>query len=263
MSASPVKLLIVGDFNIHVDVLNNSSAKKFSALLDSFGLVQHVSDPTHDGGAGKIRHTLDLVITREADALLADCFVSDYITDHAAVHCAVKVVRPVLPSKLVQFRKLNSIDMAKFTHDISSLPFCCSPADNVDDLVHQYNNGLSSVLDCHAPLISRTVAVRPDNPWHTDEIRQAKCRLRKQEAKWRNTGLEIDRQMFRNLRNDANHMCDNAKVAFLNEKIAENTGKRSLFKLVDSFLLPTASLRLPRHNSTQTLVDRFGKYFME
>ena len=153
--------------------------------------------------------------------------------------------------------------MAKLTHDISSLPFCCSPADNVDDLVHQYNNGLSSLLDCHAPLITRTVAVRPDNPWHTDEIRQTKCRLRKQEAKWRITGLEIDRQMFRNLRNDANHMCDNAKVAFLNEKIAKNTGKRSLFKLVDSFLLPKSSLRLPRHDSPQMLVDRFGKYFME
>jgi hypothetical protein len=61
LSASPIKLFIVGDFNIHVDMLNNSAAKNFSALLDSFGTchLQHVSGPTHDGGTGQIRHTLD------------------------------------------------------------------------------------------------------------------------------------------------------------------------------------------------------------
>jgi hypothetical protein len=36
------KLLIVGDFNIHVDVAGNSTACKFLTLLDSFGLSQHI-----------------------------------------------------------------------------------------------------------------------------------------------------------------------------------------------------------------------------
>ena len=41
------KLLIVGDFNIHVDVSSNSTASKFLSLLDSFGFSQHVGGPTH------------------------------------------------------------------------------------------------------------------------------------------------------------------------------------------------------------------------
>ena len=52
------QLVIVGDFNIHLDVLSNSDSTKFRDLLESFSLQQHVVGPTHIHG-----HTLDLIIT--------------------------------------------------------------------------------------------------------------------------------------------------------------------------------------------------------
>ena len=54
-------LLIVGDFNFHLDDLNNRHAKRF---VDGFGLQQHVKGPTHKKG-----HTLDLIITRSVVGL--------------------------------------------------------------------------------------------------------------------------------------------------------------------------------------------------
>ena len=39
------QLLIVGDFNIHTDMLDGSDAIKLSDLLESFILQQHVSGP--------------------------------------------------------------------------------------------------------------------------------------------------------------------------------------------------------------------------
>ena len=51
------ELLIVGDFNFHVD--------SFLDILNANGLTQHVTSPTHQK-----RHTLDLVITREQSNLL-------------------------------------------------------------------------------------------------------------------------------------------------------------------------------------------------
>ena len=51
-------LLIAGDFNFHLDDLNNKHAKRFVDILDGFGLQQHVKGPTHNKG-----HTLDLIIT--------------------------------------------------------------------------------------------------------------------------------------------------------------------------------------------------------
>lgn len=51
-------VIIVGDFNIHVDDSTNSTTKEFLSIMDSFNFVQHVAGPTHTAG-----HTLDLVFT--------------------------------------------------------------------------------------------------------------------------------------------------------------------------------------------------------
>ncbi|XP_068704868.1 uncharacterized protein [Montipora foliosa] len=65
---TPEPLIITGDFNIHVNNVNDSDACEFLDLLASLGLKQHVIGPTHEGG-----HTLDLVITRQYDqSLLCD-----------------------------------------------------------------------------------------------------------------------------------------------------------------------------------------------
>ena len=53
------QLIILGDFNYHLDCINNSLATQFKSLLKSSNLSQHVVGPTHKHG-----HTLDLVITR-------------------------------------------------------------------------------------------------------------------------------------------------------------------------------------------------------
>ena len=40
-------MLVLGDFNIHVDVPNDIDAVKFLDLLESLGLKQHVTEATH------------------------------------------------------------------------------------------------------------------------------------------------------------------------------------------------------------------------
>ena len=52
------ELLIVGDFNIHVDSSNNES-QSFLDILNANSLIQDVKSSTHQKG-----HMLDLVITR-------------------------------------------------------------------------------------------------------------------------------------------------------------------------------------------------------
>ena len=52
------KVIVVGDFNIHVDVENDSLNINFNSILDSIGFSQSVQRPTHC-----LNHTLDLVLT--------------------------------------------------------------------------------------------------------------------------------------------------------------------------------------------------------
>ena len=56
---SNAELLIVGDFNFHVDVSDDGNSTRFSSLLENFNLKQYVKVSTHHHG-----HILDLVITR-------------------------------------------------------------------------------------------------------------------------------------------------------------------------------------------------------
>ena len=76
------RLLIVGDFNIHVDNSNDTTARQFVDLLDSFNLVQHVCEKTHANG-----HTLDLVISNAMDHFVNDVKITDpVISDNLAFH---------------------------------------------------------------------------------------------------------------------------------------------------------------------------------
>ena len=111
-------------------------------------LRQHVLSSTHVGG-----HILDLVLSREADNCVADCFVKGVISDHLAVNSVFRAHRPIQPQRIVTFRRLKSIDAEAFRADLLSLPLINSPADDVDSLLTQYNTGLVCVLERHAPLL--------------------------------------------------------------------------------------------------------------
>lgn len=55
------RLLILGDFNIHIDKKDSVMTKDFVSLLECFDLKQLVDCSTHIKG-----HTLDLVISNES-----------------------------------------------------------------------------------------------------------------------------------------------------------------------------------------------------
>jgi hypothetical protein len=70
------------------------------------------------------------------------------------------------------------------------------------------------------------------------------------ERRWKLSGLAIDKEILLQALADLRSLISTAKVNFLNSKIVEQTGKKSLFKIVDSFLLKKPSFRLPSHMMT-------------
>ena len=86
------KLLIIGDFDFHIDVTPNLNNNHSSDLLDAMGLVEHVKQATHIHG-----HILDLIITLQSDDFVAQEPLSEsFISDHAAVICSLRTPRPVV-----------------------------------------------------------------------------------------------------------------------------------------------------------------------
>ncbi len=77
------KVLIVGDFNIHVDNGKVTLGSAFINILNSVGVRQHVSGPTHCQN-----HTLDLILSHGIDVNGVEILQqSDDISDHYLVLC--------------------------------------------------------------------------------------------------------------------------------------------------------------------------------
>ncbi len=76
------RVLIVGDFNIHVDNEKDALGTAFIDILNSIGVRQHVSGPTHSRN-----HTLDLILSHGIDVNgVENLQQSDDISDHY-LHC--------------------------------------------------------------------------------------------------------------------------------------------------------------------------------
>ena len=258
LASSTTKTIIVGDFNIHLDKKKSSSvAEEFCSLIGSFGWFQHAEGPTHTDG-----HTLDLVISRAADKIVARCNVAGLFSDHLAINIVVRAHRPVRRRKKISFRSIKKINMEAFRLDLIDLPLITNPAAEVDGLIDQYNVGLASLLDKHAPLRQREITVRPENFWTTGEIEATRRTARMVERRWRSRRLEIDKQLLRYWRDRLVLLCDEAKVMQLSALISEcGSDQKALFRAVGDRLLVKAERKLPEHDSLQELADDFITFF--
>ena len=154
------ELLIVGDFNIHVDSSNNES-QGFLYILNANGLTQHVTSPTHQKG-----HTLDLVITREQSNLLRGSPIvllsgvsdanSSSSLDHYAVLRYLNVNRPKTVHKSVNFRAFRKIPVPAYRNDVKVVLDKQSKAPElINNLIDYYNSTLQNLTDKYAPLCKK------------------------------------------------------------------------------------------------------------
>ena len=259
---TPEPLMLVGDFNFHIDRQTDCDAKRFVSILDSFDLVQHVACPTHRDG-----HTLDLVITRASEKeLVSNCCVGQRISDHFAVHCNLALVKPSLERKVISYRKTRSIDFDKFRQDLANSSLLSDSSDHadLDALVGAFNDTLSHLVDSHAPLKTRTITIRSHSPWYTDEIATEKRKRRSLERRWRSSRLSSDYENYVTQCNVENNMLRAAKVSYYGSIIeGSKHDQRVLFQTVEKLLHTKPKPHYPTSCSYADLANKFADFFTE
>ena len=146
------ELLIVGDFNIHVDSFNihvdsfNNESQDVLYILNAKDLTQHVTSATHQKG-----DLLDLIlITREQSNLLRGSPIvfisgvsdtnSSSSLDHYAVLCYLNVYRPKTVHKSAKFRAVRNISVPAYRNDVKLvLNNKSKTPENMNDLIDYYN----------------------------------------------------------------------------------------------------------------------------
>ena len=115
--------------NIEVTLTASSTVKlavvdacRFRDILSNHALCQHVSGPTHMDG-----HMLDLIITQSVDNIVSNTVVSDFLTDHAAIHCHLHLPKPQPLRHKIQYINYSAIDKEMFQADIEASTLCLDP----------------------------------------------------------------------------------------------------------------------------------------
>ena len=176
------KLLIVGDFNIHVEDKNHPDTIKFFSVLEQHKLKQHIEKPTHICNG-----TLDLVLTRDLvnerlDIDNIQVIKTSTTSDHFLIKFKCHFQHQKLTKrKIITGRKVHDINIDQFKSDIllSDLNkpdvFC-----DIDHAIDLYNQELSRLLDKHAPLFEMIIT---DNKpkWMNAQCKKARFHRRKLE----------------------------------------------------------------------------------
>lgn len=261
------RVIITGDINIHMDDVVHPDTVKFSSVLDSHGFSQHVHGPTHKGG-----HTLDLVLTRDTDTVLDQlpvvtdpCLFNNHgetSGDHLAVIFHVKMRKPRAPKKQVSYRKLKDINVSDFVSDIQLCPPLSTIDGSLEELVCAYNENLSAIVDKHAPLCTKVITMRPNAPWFTDEVREAKHERRRRERLWRRTKLCVHREWYREQCRTVAKLVLATKHSYYTDQVSQcGRDQKKLFRVTKKLLGDTGKVTLPSHTSAKALADQFTNFF--
>ena len=157
----------------------------------------------------------------------------------------------------VSYRKLQPVNVASLNEDLATSELCQNPSDDLRELV-------SSYLDKHAPLMTRTIVQRPRVPWFSQEIREAKRQRGKVEKRWRNSRLESDLAVFKAKRNFTTRLMNKARREFYSNFIDENGGdQKKLFCASQRLFNGTVNDGLPPNVDSRTFSNDLGKYFVE
>ena len=140
------KILILGDFNIHVCCPPQSFTTDFMDILESFNLTQAVQEPTHSKG-----HILDLVLSSglSPDNLtVKDICVSDR---KAVLFNIILSQTPFNHNAPVRGRVFNTSSASKFSELFSASLTAFNSDFNTEELVSLFNHSCQSALGITAP----------------------------------------------------------------------------------------------------------------
>ncbi len=168
------KVLIVGDFNIHVDNEKDALGSAFIDILNSIGVRQHVSGPTHCRN-----HTLDLILSHGIDVSGVEILQqSDDISDHYLVLCKLHIAKTVNSTPCYKYgRTITSSTKDCFVSnlpDLSQFLSISNSSEQLDDVTETMDSLFSSTLDTVAPLRLRKIKEKSPTPWYNEHTRTLK-----------------------------------------------------------------------------------------
>ena len=157
-------LLMVGDFNVWVDVDGDNEVEILVDLLNSHGMTQTVHEPTHRGG-----HTLDHVYFNPYQMNIHHAVINenlDFTSDHFPIVLKIPSTNNRSQTRTVTHRKLKNMDLQSFRNDLKSAVDGIE-SQNMTFAEHtaEFDRECTAVVETHAPIVSWNVKKEPLRGW--------------------------------------------------------------------------------------------------
>ncbi len=173
-------LVILGDFNIHLD---KPQAADFHTLLASFDLKRVLTTATHKSG-----NQLDLIYTRHCstDHVLVTPL---HTSDHFLLTLNLNMISDTstTPPHVTFRRNLRSLSPSRLSAMVSSSlpPLKQLSYLDANSATDTFCSTLMSCFDTFCPLTSRPTCTTPSAPWLSVVLREHRSKLRAAERVWR------------------------------------------------------------------------------
>ncbi|KAK2568094.1 hypothetical protein P5673_008026 [Acropora cervicornis] len=204
----------------------------------------HVEDPSDHN----TRKFLDLL----------HCFNLDVYNDHSSTHKDNHKLDLVIGRS----DEILVVNTDAFCQDILSSELLSTNSSDLISLCSRYDDVISAIVDKHAPLVTKTITVRPNSPWYTDDIGVEKSTRRRFERRWRRTLLPEHRLAYVAQCKLVKGLVLNAKTKYYSNLISESSSNsKALFQTIDQLLHRKPETRLPYAPSPLHLGNQFGDFF--
>ena len=256
-------MIIVGDFNVWIDINSNKNAKTLLGLMNAFGLNQLINVPTHNAG-----HTLDHVYVNEKQIDIKVEVLEDKLnvsTDHKPILLQLPTLGKI-DNAFISYRKIKNINIDTFKEEfvdiVEKLDFVNSDFDYNFNTFIKYSREL---IDKHAPLITRNVSKNVKPKWVDEEFIRSRAKRRKLEKAWqKNKYDKIKRRQYIEQRELCAQMSKRKQQEYYTKLINEsNNDQKTLFKIANTILNKKNNRILPNHTNPIDLANEFNNYYID
>ena len=168
-------LALLGDFNVHVNRLDNQDTQAYIDTMEALGLVQHINQPTYQLG-----NTLDLIYTESLEPILVSyAFTSNFISDHCLVGIELEMKKQQVRIESSKTRNYKNFSTSSFETSFNDSTIL--EQDNFKLAVKALEKELTRTLDELAPLQDRRKKKIPSRPWYNSTLKEQKRIVRTRE----------------------------------------------------------------------------------
>ena len=249
-------VIVLGDFNIHVDENSDQDAASFLSDTSIMGLNQLVTFTTHRSG-----HIIDLALQdRNSRFKTISTAGGDHLSDHRFVHIILdipKVGVERVTKRTINTEDIDPYDLAKEA-DLGRIYEC----DTVDSMVERFEVYVKQAMERLTSVSEKIVTNRKRVPWMTKEVKEQRKITRNRERIWRKYGEDHQWEAFKREQRRYRSILNYTKSSVLNIKIREcGRDAKKLFTLVFNITGTTSTNPMPSCSDYHLLANNFADYF--